>query len=63
MRDIGWLCKFMVDFSNANRDLHLQDWSDKYYYGMRILAIEGVNYLMGENNESSKLLLLKDEIL
>ena len=56
MRDIGWICKFM-------NECGLPGWTDKYYYGVRILAVEGVNYMMGDISESGKLEKLKQELI
>ena len=54
MRDIGWICKFL-------KDAKLGSWQEKYYWGLRILAIEGINFIMNESE--SKLSAIKDELI
>jgi len=41
----------------------LSDWKQRYYWGIRILAIEGLNFVMGDGVEAQKLLSIKQEIL
>lgn len=56
MRDIGWICKFMCECSLAN----LQTWQDRYYWALKILAIEGVNFMMADMTDSLKLVNMKE---
>lgn len=42
MRDIGWICKFINDSSFSS-------WEERYFWGITILAIEGIKYLMTDN--------------
>ena len=42
MRDIGWICRFMSECSI------LGGWEQKYYWSLRILAIEGINFMMAD---------------
>ena len=56
MRDIGWVCKFMSECQSDK----LNEWESRYYWAVRILAIEGVNFMMGDITDSPKLISLKD---
>jgi hypothetical protein len=43
MRDIGWICKFMSECKGEQ----LVNWKERYYWALRVLAIEGANFAMG----------------
>lgn len=59
MRDIGWICKFMCECESEN----LRNWDDIYYWALRILAVEGVNFMMGDLTDSIRLANLKEELI
>ena len=56
MRDIGWICKFI-------NESDMKDWKERYFWSLRILAIEGVNYLMADSIEANKLVFMKEELI
>lgn len=55
MRDIGWLCKFMSECESSR----MTTWQTRYFWALRILAVEGVNFMMGDLTDTIKLLNLK----
>ena len=52
MRDINWVCRFMNEAT-------IDNWIHKYYWGLHILAIEGINFMMGDGNSLPKLEIMK----
>lgn len=74
MRDIGWMCKFVCFESgngsgngdgngDGNGEKGLGMWKDKYYWAVRILAIEGLSYGVGDGLDANKLNTIKQDIL
>jgi hypothetical protein len=37
----------------------MKDWKERYFWSLRILAIEGVNYMMADSIEANKLGLMR----
>lgn len=48
MRDIGWICTFI-------NDADLPTWEQRYYWSLRILAIEGINFVVDETLKLSSI--------
>ena len=61
MRDIGWLCKFMGEASveDVVGGDGVGNWMSRYYWAIRILAIEGLNFYLDDGLQTQKLPAIK----
>lgn len=41
----------------------MESWENRYFWALRILAVEGVNFMMGDLADTNKLSSFKDELI
>jgi hypothetical protein len=56
MRDIGWVCRFIAETKTKFEE----DWALAYYWALKILAIEGLKFMMNDLHETTILAEMKN---